>query len=422
MTGFRKVPFRCRIVALLCLVSAAAGLAACGSATTGGGANAAGNGGSTASTPSGASNASSTGGEAVSSLPSDMQPAYAGLDQPVGASAYTSFKPNHGPPWTIGYSSEYAGNSWRLASINELYKTLLLEYQKAGLVKKVTTLQSNLNDATQIQQIRQLVNNGADAIITCCPSPSSLNGAIAYAHSHGVPFFVYSGYATSPYAINTSANYVIGGEQLAAQLAKSMHDKGNVLDVLGIPGTASNNSLEQGFREEMKKHPNIKVAGQVAGQWTDQIVKTQVQKYLATHPAKIDGIFVQSPGEVGALQALQQSGRPMVPITVSGEVGTACYWSQHPNWVSGANLVWPPGPEMALSLSTAVRTLQGQGPKIQSIIRSPLPQTLDDMKKLLPANCSTSSVSWLGPEPNSWFPPDQLNQFFKNGSDPLAGN
>ena len=35
--------------------------------------------------------------------------------QPIGPSAYRDWKPKHGPPWTIGYASSYAGNTWRAA-------------------------------------------------------------------------------------------------------------------------------------------------------------------------------------------------------------------------------------------------------------------------------------------------------------------
>lgn len=361
-------------------------------------------------------------GSAVASLPKSTQGAYVHLNQPIAASVWGNFKPKAKPPWVIGYSSEYAGNSWRLSAINYMYQKIIPQLKKAGLVKKVITLQSNLSDTTQIQQIRQLVNDGANAIFTCCASASALNGAIAYAHAHGVPFFTYSGYVTSPYAINTSANYVLGGEQSAASLAKAMHYKGNVLDVTGIPGATSGESLDQGMRMQMAKYKNIHIVGSVAGQWTDSIVKTQVQKFLATHPEKINGIFVQSPGETGALEALQQSGRPIVPMNVSGEVGTACYWSKHPKWIARANYVWPPSAEIAGSFSAMIRTLEGQGPKIQSMIRPPLTVSLSQIRKQLPAKCSTNSTAWLQPDPNSWFPVKYMNGFFKHGANPLAGH
>ena len=35
--------------------------------------------------------------------------------QPIGPSAYRDWKPKKGPPWTIGYASSYADNTWRAA-------------------------------------------------------------------------------------------------------------------------------------------------------------------------------------------------------------------------------------------------------------------------------------------------------------------
>ena len=54
--------------------------------------------------------------------------------------------------------------------------------QKAGLVKDVIVTQSDLKDAVQIQQIRQLVDQGVDAIIMCCSNITALNQTIKYAY------------------------------------------------------------------------------------------------------------------------------------------------------------------------------------------------------------------------------------------------
>ena len=92
--------------------------------------------------------------------------------QPIGPSKWRDFKPKKGPPWKIGYASSYAGNTWRAAAMDELQNVIVPEWQKLGLLSEVVVTQSNLNDSTQIQQIRQLVDQGADAIILCCSNPS----------------------------------------------------------------------------------------------------------------------------------------------------------------------------------------------------------------------------------------------------------
>ena len=356
----------------------------------------------------------------VSSLPDDVQAAYKNLGQPVGESPWADFKPKGEPPWTIGYSSEYAGNSWRAEGLDRLMNDLLKKYKDAGLVDKIIVTQSNLDDNLQNQQIRQLVDQGADAVLTCCASTTALNGSIKYAADKGVPFFVWSGYVTSKYAISSSANYRAAGATVAKSLFDKIGGKGNVLDVVGIPGAASSDSFDAGVKDTLKDYPDIKIVGTVTGKWTDQVAKTEVQKYLATHPEQIDGIIAQAASDTGALQGLLESGRKAVPVTLGGEVGAACYWSKHPEIADVGYHVWPPGDEMQLSFEVMMRTLQGQGPKIQSIVRNIEPFTLDDIKDQLPANCDENSDAWLQPGSDNWFPSSQMDKFFTNPQDPLA--
>ena len=123
----------------------------------------------------------------VSELPKEIQdelynPENIDPMQPIGESAYRDFKPKKGPPWTIGYASSYAGNTWRADVMKRLTEVVIPKWQKLGLVKEVIITQSNLNDSTQIQQMRQLVDQGVDAIIVCCSNPTALNQTVEYAY------------------------------------------------------------------------------------------------------------------------------------------------------------------------------------------------------------------------------------------------
>jgi ribose transport system substrate-binding protein len=384
--------------------------------------------GSSSDSPSDATAASSLtttakqpAGAGVAALPAELQSAYTDLGQPVDASPWKGFKPKHGPPWKIGYSSEYAGNTWRAAAMDRAMKELLPKYKQAGLVSGIVVTQSNLNDATQIQQIRQLVEQGADAIITCCPSAEALNGALKYAHDRGVPVFVYSGYASSPYAINVSANYNAAGKIEGKWLADEIGGKGTILNVVGIPGASASDAFDQGLKQAFAGYPDIKVVGNIKGQWTDQIAKAAILKYLATNPGKIDGVATQSAQETGTVQAILQSGRPMVPMTLGGESGAACYWRKNPKWISKAFNLWPPGDDFEGTFNVMVRTLQGQGPKIQSIARNITEVSYDDVARQLPADCDVNGSAWLQPGVENWWPNSLLDQFFDKPQDPLAG-
>ncbi len=339
--------------------------------------------------------------------------------QPVGPSAYRDWKPKKGPPWTIGYASSYAGNTWRAAAMDRLQNEIIPKWKKLGLIKEVIITQSNLKDATQIQQMRQLVDQGVDAIIVCCSNPTALNQTIKYAYDKGVPTFSFTGYLTSPYAINSSVNYQVGGRDLGLWMGEQIGKKGNVLVVQGIPGTSGSDSQDRGIKSGLATFPGVKVVGDVAGMWTDQVAQAEVQKWLATNPGQLDGIVVQSAAELGVLRALQQSGRKMVPIAIGGEVGALCYWRKNPGYITSAIQLWPPGDDIELAWNIMMRTLEGQGPKMQSVLVDAVKFTIDDVKKLVPENCSQDSDKWVNVGTDKWGSSlAYLNNFFLRPADP----
>jgi ribose transport system substrate-binding protein len=359
--------------------------------------------------------------QGIDELPPEIAEAYEGLDpeQPVGPSAYRDFEPNDGPPWTIGYASSYAGNTWRAEALSRLLDDLLPRYQEAGLVDEIIVTQSDLDDSTQIQQMRQLVDQGVDAIIICCSNVTALNQTVEYAYNQGVPTFSWSGYVTSPFAINTSANYTQGGYQIGQWMAEEIGGSGRLLLVSGIPGAASSDSFDNGVMRALEEYPDIEIAGTVAGMWTDQVAQVEVQRFLATNPGDIDGIIAQSASETGVLRALLQSGRPMVPISIGGQAGASCYWRNNPDWISQGFHIWPPGDEMEMAFDVMIRTLQGQGPKVQSIIRPIGTYSHDDVVEALPEDCTIDSTDWLQPGPDSWFPPEMADAYFLRPEHPL---
>ena len=358
----------------------------------------------------------------VNSLPAAVQKYYEmASTTPLGASIYRNFKPKKGPPWLIGYASSFGGNTWRIGARTRLQEVLLQKYKAAGLVKDVITTESNLVISRQIQQIRQLVDQGCDAIITIGAAHTALNGAIKYAYDHGVLFVAIQGGVSSPYALQISGNYALCGKLQGQALGKRMGGKGNALIVQGIPQAQASNDFQRGHEAGLKEYPDIKIVGTVAGTWVDSVAKTKVLQFLATHPEPLGGIATQSPGDLGALGALQQTGRPIVPMTPGGEMGPLAYWRDHPDWIDLTYQGWPPGDEMEEGWDAMLRTLQGQGPKIASILIGPGPITWKDLAGLLPKGTPYTSNEWVEPPYKEWFPPDIMDMYFEHPADPLKG-
>lgn len=360
--------------------------------------------------------------EGLDELPSELAAAYEGVDegQPIGPSAYREWTPRSEAPWTIGYASSYAGNTWRAEGLDRLIDHLLPIYQEAGLVDDVIVTQSDLNDSRQIQQIRQLVDQGVDAIMVCCSNPVALNKAVEYAYDNGVVVFSYSGYLTSDKALNASSNYTDGGYQIAQALIEEAGGSGNFMLVSGIAGAASSESFDAGALRAFEENPDANLIGQVWGNWTDQVAQTEVQKFLATNPAEIAGIVAQGSQETGILKAVLQSGREVMPISLAGSAGAACYMKNNPDWMSHAFQIWPPGDEMELGFNVIIRTLQGQGPIVQSILRPVYRVEAAEYVAGLSDDCSIDSTDYIQPGIETWFPNETAAGYFLNPSDPLT--
>ncbi len=341
--------------------------------------------------------------------------------QPIGPSAWRDFTAKNPPPWKIGYASSYAGNTWRAAVMEELQNTIIPEWQALGLLSEVVITQSNLNDATQIQQMRQLVDQDVDAIIVCCSNPTALNATVKYAADRGVPVFSLTGYLTSEYSVNSSVNYQVGGFEIAREMVDQLGGAGNVLVVEGIPGTSGSDSQHRGVLAGLASAPDVTVAGTVAGMWTDQVAQGEVQRWLATNPGQLDAIIVQSAAEMGVLRAVQQSGRGNIPVAIGGELGALCYWRKNPDYITAAYQVWPPADEIQLIWNIMMRTLQGQGPKVQSVLVDPVKITHADLSELMGEDCDENSPNWLAVGPARWGQdPAYLDQFFLRPADPRA--
>ena len=363
--------------------------------------------------------------ECLENVPEDMRDYvynmdYMDKDQPLGSTVFRDWKSPNKPPWTIGYASTYAGNTWRKGAMERLMEVVLPKWRALGMVDDILITQSNLDDSLQIQQMRQMIDGGVvDAIIICCSNLTALNKTIEYGWSKGIPTLSFTGFTTSPVSINTSVNYRLVGFYIGAWMAELIGEKGNVIVMDGIPGYSASDQQSDGMLEGLAQYPDIKVVAQLAHMWTSQVAQKELSQWLSSNPTEIHGIAVQSSGETGTLQALLQSGRdPIPPIALGGELGALCYWRQNPSYINEAIYAWPPGDEVEFGVDVMIRTLQGQGPRIQSILVGPATKSFDDIAAVLNEDCDRNSTGWDNPGIENWAPRSYVETFFDNPSDP----
>lgn len=367
-----------------------------------------------------------SGESALSSLPSEQQEWYENVDPTVQTcvSPYVDWvEPRGKPPWTIAYAGTFSGNSWRQVSLKRIQE-LAKEYEEAGLVDKLLITDSGGDSARMIQQLNQLVSQGADAILTTSPPESAINGTLKEIYEMEIPFVSIDGDTTSPYYLGTGGNLRQAGREIAESLVEEMGGEGEMLVVNGIPGITASEAVWQGAKSVFDLYPDISLMGgkPIYGQYTQSVAKSEILKVLSSNPQELDGVFVQGSMEIAAVEALEQTGRPVVPVTNGGAVNVGLYWQNNPDtdlWNEGF-VYYPTIADTNVAWDVMMRTLEGQGPKIVTMTHPPVQYEFDDLDEMVPPGATNSSNEEMDPPEGTWWTPEQVDAFFKKPADPLS--
>jgi len=320
----------------------------------------------------------------------------------VYKSPWSHFKPKAGPPWVIGMSN----NEGNLNAVDVL-KGLNEEAKlNPGLVKKIiTTTPPTPNDVpTQIQQMRSLVQDKVNLIISTLGSPTALNGVIQQAAADNIPVISLLGQSTSKDAVNLQPNPIQLGYYGAKGLLTAMGSgKGPVLMVDGIPGLSIDTDILKGANAVFKAcHTDI--VGEVTGKFDPTIAKTQVLTFLSAHPGTINGVFQVSDMAPGIFSAFAQVGKPVPPVDdIGAPAASLVYWKQHEPKYKGSGVAIPAIKDGTYSMAVALAMLQGDGVKITDVpFAPPVIDTANLSQWIEPG--WTASTNALGDGPPSAVP------------------
>ena len=157
-----------------------------------------------------------------------------------------------------------------------------------------------------------LIHRGISALIVSPVQPPALPAVVDAAHKAKIPIVIGDVGATGKYdAFVLSDN--AGGGMLAAQyMAEHLKDKPGTKEVLVItlhPGVAVGIPRLKGFVDELKKHPDFKIVGELNGNDTVQQGYQVTQNTLSANP-NLAGIYAcNDPEAIGAVQALKAAGK-----------------------------------------------------------------------------------------------------------------
>ncbi len=284
-----------------------------------------------------------------------------GSSQPSGGSSSGgSSSPSKGP-FTIGVSNGFVGSEWRTQMIQDM-QTANAEYMKAGLTKDLIVQSADVDVPGQIQQMRNLISRGVNAIIVDPNSITGLNSVISEAKKAGIVVISVDQAIPTQDAVNVVIDQTEWARMSMQWLADQLQGKGNIVIINGIAGNPANEARYNGVKSVLSKYPNIKVLNVVNANWDEATGQQKMADLLASQP-NIDGVWSQDGMAQGALQAVVAANPAKWPIMVGeARAGYLQLWQQvkqkHPNF-GAYGVVNPPGAG-ASGLRIAVQLLQGK--------------------------------------------------------------
>ncbi len=175
-------------------------------------------------------------------------------------------------------------------------------------------LKENDRDA-QIKVVEDMVTRKVSGMVLAPLDDAALRPPVLEAARQNIPVVIIdSDLKTDKYVSFVATDNYLGGQRGAQLLAKLLNGKGKVVMLRCMEGSASTMDREQGFLDEMKKHPGIEVlvSNRYGGATTEEAYQAS-ENMLAPYRKPdgglgLDGIFSSNESTTfGMLRALQDS-------------------------------------------------------------------------------------------------------------------
>ena len=236
------------------------------------------------------------------------------------SSTGASSAPSAAKTWKIGYSNGGGvGNGFR----EEQVCTAKAEALASGAVSELTTIHRNTDAAGQLQDLRDLIAKGVNAIVFNPNDPDALSPALDEAKAAGIKTISVDAYVNHADTYNLYNNQVEYAKIGAKWLFDKIGGKGTVYYMRGFAGHPADTDRDIGFKEVLKDYPDIKVLPNedgVATGWDPATTTQLINDFIASGQYDtIQGIWT-SGMDSQVVDAIKAAGKKYVPI-VGADLG-----------------------------------------------------------------------------------------------------
>ena len=288
--------------------------------------------------------------------------------------------------YKIGISNTVQGNGWR----EEMVCAMKAQALASGEVESLNIAHRNTDAAGQLEDIRNLIQAGVDAIVVNPANADGINAAIKEATDKGIVVVAVDQAVTEPSAYILSNNQEQYAYLGAKWLFETMGGKGAVVYMRGAAGAGADNDRDKGFKKAMAEYPGITVAQEVFTGWQQDQGKQQINDIIASG-AKFEGVWTSGIDNV-IVDAFVESGAPMVPIVGADNAGFVGQLTSVVGLKGAA--VTNPGSVGGAGVALALQILDGKIPAEKTVLVDPVVwDNTSDAGKALLASAANPSLS-----------------------------
>jgi ribose transport system substrate-binding protein len=207
----------------------------------------------------------------------------------------------------IGFSQGTMNHPWRVAQVEVNKKYAKDHYPDVDLI--VTDGQNA--SSKQVSDVESLLAQGIKVLILSPLTADALTPVAKEAMDAGIPVITLDRKVNTPVTLHIGAENKPIGMQAADEIAEALGGKGSVIEIQGTAGASATIDRHDGFAEELKKYPNIKViASQYADYLREPAMKFMEDTLQRFGPGQIQAVYAHNDEmALGAVQALEAAGR-----------------------------------------------------------------------------------------------------------------
>jgi ribose transport system substrate-binding protein len=162
----------------------------------------------------------------------------------------------------------------------------------------------------QLNIFQDMISRGADAVVLAATDENALMVPVQQAMDQGIPVVtIDSGLKENISVSFIATDNVAGAKAAAEKLIELIGGEGKVGLIPFVPGAATSELREQGFKEGVAEHPGVEIAATLYSQ-SDVARAVEITEDMLTSNPDLKGIFAANePACVGVAQTLKVAGK-----------------------------------------------------------------------------------------------------------------